>query len=269
MRTHYFKKTVALGVLFTIAALHIGQIAYAAKAPTVVVLFGDSTSLGDNIEYRRKYGKTYFWNGRTDRGVPTTRLSEILESSGRTNIVSNMGYGATPSGVGNLPTNQNSGLERIRKNLRKVRNDFRGKSYIALIMYGINDRANDIPASTTGYNSAELARIANDEGFTAVVSTILPCDTCSFSVNEINRSIVYWVNTRIQSGADTHFVNNHDSVRRLWNTGYVDPDGVHPTDEGYAAIAQSWFDLKLNELIPEDKTIDLNSILYLLLDSDD
>lgn len=231
------------------------------KRPSVVALFGDSTSTGFNQSFPSidRDG-----DARLNYGQPSTLLSTILNNASRTSLVPNVGYGGTASGpIQSRPTN--NGVGRINVDLAEAKAKFDGKHYYALIMYGTNDFNVGIPASTTGFNNGIMIDRANNLGFTAVVSTILPCDVCSNNVDTINNFILSTVNQRKGAGADVHFVDNHAVVRSGWNAGLSDPDGIHPTDQGYALIAQNWFDEKLRELIRVD-TVPIAPIITLLLD---
>lgn len=132
-------------------------------------------------------------------------------------------------------------------------------------MYGTIDFAFGIPVSTSGLNSGLMIQRANTNGYTAVVSSITPCEACPNNVVSVNSSIANEVQRQRNSGADAHFVDNYGAVRSGWNTTLSDPDRVHPTDAGYAVIAKVWFDSHLKKLIKQDNS-SIAAIASLLLE---
>ncbi len=251
--------------LLTLVSLVFGFLPSAEAAdPTVVALFGDSTSQGFNTNFQERG----FAMARLNHGQPSVQLTKLLNESNRPSVVPNLGWGGTSSGPAvftGLQGNVN-GVDRINSHLSDLRRDVPGKAYYALIMYGTNDFAFGIPASTTGFNNGLMIRSANANGYTALVSSIPPCDLCANNVVNINSSISREVQRQIDSGADAHFVDNHSVLRGGWNTALSDPDGVHPTDEGYKVIAQKWFDDKLEQLIKPELMHTLSPVISLLLD---
>ncbi len=244
-----------------------------AEDPNVVAVFGDSTSLGFNTNFPG--GGFRFGMGQLNFLPPSIELTKILNGSRRNSVVPNLGWGGTASGPAESRNNNNiNGVDRISGNLSDVKRDNPGKAYYVLIMYGVNDFNFGIPASTTGFNNRLMIDRANAQGFTALVSSIIPCDICGNSasfVNTVNSSIRSNVQQRINAGADAYFVDNFAAVRPLWNpalpNSYVDPDGIHPTDEGYAVIARNWFSSRLEQLIEQDP-LTITPIIGLLLDDD-
>jgi len=241
-----------------------------AKDPTIIALFGDSNSLGFNKSFENidRDG-----DERENYGEPSIRLSHLLNDSKRPSKVINASYGGSASGPSRvIPFNgRPNGLDRINADLSSVKSKFTGRAYYALIMYGINDLEARISPSTTGFNNKEMIRKANNLGFTVLVSTILPCDTCDtragqiYKVSQINSYIYKAFKESKALGSDVYFSDNHAAVRADWNNGLVDPDGVHPTNEGYEAIARNWFTSHLERLIEQDPN-DITPIINLLLD---
>lgn len=244
-------------------SLLVSSAAQSQQLPNVVALFGDSISVGYNSTFPvRGYVGARLYYGR-----PSIALTNILTESGRTSIVPNLGWSGTASGPSYNPglANTSNGLDRINSHLSQTRSAYDGKAYYVLIMYGTNDSNYDIPASVTGYNNGLLIDRANAQGFTALVSTIAPCDVCANNVDDINNRIRSNVLSKISSGADAHLVDNHAILRANWVSQYSDPDRLHPNNIGYDVIANNWFDSKLKSLIAKDR-IAISPIISLLLD---
>lgn len=239
----------------------IGEHAFAKdKLPSVIALFGDSTSSGFNQQFSTI---DYDGNARLNYGRPSTTLSKILNDSRRPSLVANVGYGSSPSGPFGDKRPANNGVDRINNDLAEVKALYDGRHYYALIMYGVNDYDDEIPASITGHNNAVMIWRANNLGFTAIVSTILPCDACAQDIDEVNNAIRGQVARAYRAGADVHYVDNYLALRPNWNL--LNDDGLHPTNEGYDLVAQNWFDSSLKKLIAAD-ALALEPIVDLVLD---
>ena len=245
--------------------------ANAERDPSVVALFGDSTTVGFNTNFDERFG-----DAQLNFGQPSIQLTQILNSSDRPSVVPNLGIGGSSSGPATAFTGfagEGNGVDRISEDLSDVITNNPGRDYYVLILYGTNDPARGIPSSVTGFNNGIMVQRANALGYTALVSSILPCDVCPNNVATINNAIINEVNSRIAGGADARFVNIHDAVRADWISLYVENDGIHPNNAGYAAIAQNWFDLQLRELITPESVLDavnsntpnISSIISLLL----
>ncbi len=172
-------------------------------------------------------------------------------------------------------TSTERGLERIESHLNRSRNDYEGNRYIALIMYGTNDRNANLSSTTTGFNVRDMIIKAKQRGFTPVVANLTPRD---------DQNVVPY-NTEIESrtkAENTAFVNLYD--RFVNHSGgfeaLIDQENasitnevirLHPNDNGYLVIAETWFDEQLKGLIPTvaiaaDNRIILTPVMSLLLD---
>lgn len=251
---------------------------------SVVVLFGDSITVGFNATFRDRDA-----SGATNRGCPTLYLTNILLNQAarsavepcstteydspiidanqelRNAIVVNWGEGGSST---------ERGLERIESHLNRSKADFIGSKYITLIMYGTNDRNADISSSTTGFNVRDMIRKAKSRGFTPIVSNLTPRD---------DQNVVSY-NTEIERRTKAENVAFVDIYSRFVNHsgGYqvlIDQETstiadeiirLHPNDNGYLIIAETWFDKQLKGLIPSvvlpaEGTNVMSPIIYLLL----
>lgn len=250
---------------------------------SVVTLFGDSITVGFNGDFQDRDG-----NGTTDRGCTTLYLTSMLLNQGprlddvscrtdihsspildsveesRNAIVVNWGEGGTTS---------ERGLSQISSVLDRVRLDHEGQQYIVLIMYGTNDPNEEISASTTGFNNREMIRRAKLKGFSIAVSNLTP---------RSDRSVIEY-NNQIRSVALSEGVNFIDMYSKFFNynpggfTTLIDLEinsltnevfRLHPNDQGYLVIAETWFDQALKDLIPvvEQDPIHMTQIISILLD---
>lgn len=231
----------------------------------VVTLFGDSVSVGYLTS--RNPG-TDFGNGRLSFGLPSTLLSNLLNSSGRPSVVANFGIGGSPSGPSGNPglVGGGNGVSRINSNLDYIKRRYAGSAYYLLIMYGTNDRAYGISPSTTGFNIGILIDRALSKGVTPVVSTIPPCSCRSQSEqNSVNNHIRSRTNTRISQGKRVYLVDNYAALLPQWAS--LNGDGIHPNAAGYRIIAQNWFGQALSNLIRPNR-VSIAPIINFLLDDD-
>ena len=144
--------------------------ASAERDPSVVVLFGDSTTIGFNTNFDERFG-----DARLNFGEPSIQLTQILNNADRPSVVPNLGIGGSSSGPATAFTGfvgEGNGVDRISEDLTDVIANIPGRDYYVLILYGINDPARGIPSSVTGFNNGIMLERANALGYTALVSTV-------------------------------------------------------------------------------------------------
>lgn len=255
------KLKIKLILLISLSLMSLSTHSQSSRDPSVIALFGDSITVGQNIGFTDRVA-----NGTTTRGAPTTELRDILNRNARPSIVTNWGIGGTSSGPG--PNGRsNSGISRIRSNLSTTMNTHNGKDYYVLIMYGTNDNNSGIAASTTGFNVREMIRLARLEGFTPIASTIPPiAPNPGFSVASYNISIRSAVNAQ-----SAPLVDNFSIFSGTGQTFFDLENGffLHPNDAGYQLIAQNWFDSALQDLIEPNASGAIAAIISLLLSDDE
>ncbi len=247
-------------------------------------MFGDSITVGFNKDFQDRNG-----NGTTNRGCTTLYLTNMLLNQGqrtegescrtdilnspildaneelRNAIVVNWGEGGTTS---------ERGLSQITSVLNNVKATHEGNQYIILIMYGTNDPNEEISAATTGFNNREIIRRAKLQGFSIGVSNLTP---------RSDRNVVEY-NNQIRAVALSESVSFVDMYSRFISyapggfTSLIDLETnslngeifrLHPNDQGYLLITETWFDQVLKSLIPVvvvDEPIDISPIMSLLLD---
>ena len=146
-----------------------------SELPSVIVLFGDSTTVGyipptDPDRYEVRAG-----NGTTTDGAPTEFLNELLNDGTpkRPAIVTNWGYGGSPTSAGpdEAPVN---GIDRLTTTLITASTTHSGSAYFILILYGSNDFASNIDPSTTRFNIERMISISRSRGFEPIIGGLLP-----------------------------------------------------------------------------------------------
>ncbi len=248
----------------TSVLLSLSNVAHAKQDPNLVVLFGDSISLGFNqasiFSQDNRSG-----DGALQFGVPSQYLDEILRDNNRKSLVANFGYGGSPSGpTFNESIGVGNGLQRITSDLSTAK-ELHGPSqrqYI-LILYGTNDMDYDIPASTTGMNIELMIDRSIAQGFIPIVGTIPPTDSAPLVNPQIRNAVARSQN----KGNEVYLVDHYIHLLPNWAT-LRDSDGLHPNNNGYLAIANYWFNNRLESLIPRDRLGNINGTLYLLLDDE-
>ena len=259
-KTTLHRIATALAVLLA-AQFGLANVSYAQNDDSIVVLFGDSLSNG----YNSLYNSDEIGAGRLNRGQPSIMLSAILNANNRPSKVANHGVGGSASGPSVNPNlYSNNGLDRINADLSKIRTTYPGSAYYALIIYGTNDHAYSIPPSTTGFNHKLMIDRADALGYTTLVGTIPEC-ICK-NVAFVNNEIKAAVSSRAGGSVNgVYLVDQYANTRSNWYTTYYD-DGIHPNNDGYMAMAQYWFDQRLESLIAAKVDVNIVPIISLLLD---
>lgn len=251
---------------------------------TVIALFGDSISAGENSNLT---GPLNVGGSVTHQGCPSVYLTGILlnqaprpntvncQTEGfsapvyngnderRNAIVANWGLGGSSSSRGAL---------RIRNNLTETRSQVVGRDYLVLIIYGTNDFNFGISTMTTRANMEAMINTARSAGvgYTPIIGLIPPRD--DRSVAGYNQQIVAAAQAR---GAQ---VVDHFAIFNSFPGGFtqvVDQElfgenliRLHPNDQGYLLLAETWFTQALQSRIPvvPDDNIVISPIISFLLD---
>ncbi|MBX2848092.1 MAG: SGNH/GDSL hydrolase family protein, partial [Acidiferrobacterales bacterium] len=206
---------MALAIVVSFSLTQYPSASFAAEDTSIVVLFGDSISLGWNFAYLAEHGEDRRGNARTMHGQPSIQLSALLNDSARKSIVLNDGWGGTasgPEGEDSQIYSFNNGVSRIANDLVQIKavypeSDF--KDYYVLIIYGTNDAAYGISPSTTGFNIQVIVNAAKAQGYTPVVGTIPPCNGCGFSVPLVNYYVEDAVNKTYSNTSPVYFADHY------------------------------------------------------------
>jgi len=134
----------------------------AAQTNSLVVLFGDSITVGFNSGRQINFPA-----GSTVIGGPREFLSDLLNDPNqfRDSTVVNWGEGGTTS---------TRGVQRISINLGLSRQANPAERFFVLIMYGTNDLGQGISEGTTAFNNGQMIRSARLSGYVPIVGTITP-----------------------------------------------------------------------------------------------
>lgn len=237
-----------------------------ANETNMIVLFGDSITFGDNNNFNGPASEGV-GSGRTGNDglspplPPSDKLDALLDEEFRESIVINWGVGGTST---------ESGTSRILSNLNSSLNDHTANNRYILILYGTNDFAFGLSPSTTGFNIRLMIDRARSLGFIPVIGTLTPRD--DRNVSNYNSTIVANANARGAPVVDhySRFLQDGNGgldlldLELFFNGNLI---RLHPTDEGYDVIAQTWFDQYLsNELVEVPPTLTVAPIIQLLLD---
>lgn len=279
------KHNISTKSLLLICLVIYGGSSSAETLPTVIALFGDSTTVGyvpggDKLE-RRGEGA-----GSTNVGIPEKHLTEILNEGvlKRHAIVANWGYGRSTTGSPpepgedeppppNLPGN---GLSRIDSVLATTKATHAGSAYLVLIIYGTNDFSSGIGPSATGFNIEQMIVKARNQGFEPIIGTTLPrSDRRPDQIANLNKSIASAASERGAFLVDQHavFGASPSTYRPLMVQEISNINGnhiyLHPSREGYRRMAQKWLDARLADIITPKASVDITGAISLLLLSDE
>jgi lysophospholipase L1-like esterase len=205
------------------ALLLVAAPAWSQGAPTRYVAFGDSITSGVGDD-----------PGNPNPGYPP-RLEQLLRDAGRESAVLNRGVGGerTPEG-----------LARIDQVLAAEGGD------VLLLMEGSNDISREIGVETTLFNLAEMARRAQQAGYSVVHATTIPrhprarVDPENLLNQQLNERLRDLAGNRGRQVAD-HF-QVFGTTTDVFNRFYLDDptDFVgHPTAAGYDIMARTFLEV--------------------------
>lgn len=239
--------------------------AYAATASnTLIVLFGDSITVGFNSGRQVRNG-----DGSITLSGPRQFLSDILNNPDaprpktiRPSTVANWGEGGT---------NTMRGLQRIDSNLQTARAAFPGDRCIVLLMYGTNDFGFGLNTSTTLFNTRQMIRRIRSNGCTPVVGNLTP--RSDRNLRPLSAAIGSVVNQEGAILVDQFTDFNQRALSRFFEEERSSITGrlirLHPNDTGYRVIAGNWFNRALRSLIaPVELPLVITPITSLLLDEE-
>ena len=259
---------------------------------TVIALFGDSITVGENLSLNTRPIPA----GATDhQGCPSVYLTGILlnqrarptnvncstsdklapiydgNNEVRNAIVANWGIGGSSSG---------RGARRIRADLADTKAQLVGNNYIVLIMYGTNDRNFGISTVTSRDNISSMITTARSSslGFTPIIGAVTPRDDRTgpgpSGIRALNNQIRSIASQRNAPYVDhfTSFINFPGTFEGVLDQEQFSsgPIRLHPNDQGYLLIAETWFEQQLKNRIPVVSVGNPNiaPIVSLLLDED-
>jgi lysophospholipase L1-like esterase len=239
-----------------------------AADPSVVVLFGDSITVGYNLE---ENFTTVSGLGMTVSELPASRplveTDALLNSAHkkRPSIVVNWGVGGSSS---------ESGVSRISSSLSETHSKHAGSNYYVLILYGTNDPGYGLSSSTTAFNVRQMINKTRAAGsnFIPVVANLTPRSDYAVEVqNSRIESEVALDNTPLVRlyEAFVNYSGGYTQLLGLENSYLTNqPIWLHPNVTGYQVIAQTWFDQALKDLIEPDPISITGALLLLLLDDE-
>jgi lysophospholipase L1-like esterase len=191
---------------------------------TRFMAFGDSLTEGK----LRPFGTEFLIDGGP-HSYPSTLLRLLTERyAGQSVTVVNEGFGGETV------------VKSFERFLRAIADH---RPEVLLLMHGVNDLigegGEDAKILRTADSLDELTEIALDRGLTVFVATLPPFGQGKASCQEC----VAPLNDRIRAMAAARRAVLVD-VFAAWGSqpGLMGPDGIHPTEAGYEAIAKAFFE---------------------------
>jgi lysophospholipase L1-like esterase len=118
------------------------------------------------------------------------------------------------------------------------------KPNIVLLHIGTNNLYQGLPQGVTGQLGALIDQITTDvPDALVVVAEITPLGSATNGVQAYNAAIPAIVQQRVAAGKHLLLVNMASAFAAAnANVSALLADGVHPNDQGYAIMAQTWYD---------------------------
>ena len=183
-----------------------------------IIAFGDSITAGTGSDFG---------------GYPS-RLQQIIEATGKPCTIYNLG-------ISGEKTYQ--GVNRIDTVLDSIPAD------VILIMEGTNDIRSGHPWQTTQLNLQLMIDKAKARGVTPILATLTPSNQDNSEVLIPTR----W-NPMIKELAKQNaitLVDQYSAVKAVWPS--LNNDGIHPNDNGYLYLAETWDDTVGEMISPTGK----------------
>lgn len=224
---------------------------------SLVVIFGDSITQGYNSN-NPVQPINPMDRSRVDYALPDRLLTNMLAESCRDNLVENWGWGGSSS---------LNGATRIRGNLDTSKAEYsEAEGYVErfiLIFYGTNDLNYKISNADTRTYIEFMIEQAKIKGFKPVVATLIKRLDQPGKVETRNEFIKAAAQAEPAPVIDLYSVFDNDP---RGYAGLIDPDLIHPNDQGLELIAQQWFNYLETQTEPKCNNLIISPILYLLLD---
>lgn len=118
--------------------------------------------------------------------------------------------------------------------------------HIILLHIGTNDMFQNPNGAALRLGTLMDNIIARAPKALLVVSNIIPFPAASNPVSQYNAAIPFVVEQRRMQGKNVVFVDQYNGFSA------VQPDGVHPTAQGYARMGQVWFNAIFDYLVDLD-----------------
>ena len=115
---------------------------------------------------------------------------------------------------------------------------------IVLLHIGTNNLYQGLPQGVTGQLGDLIDQVINDApNALIVVAQITPLGSATNGVQAYNAAIPAIVQQRVDAGKHLLLVNMSAAFSAANNNvSALLADGVHPNDQGYAVMAQTWYD---------------------------
>ncbi len=198
-----------------------------------ILCFGDSITLGAT--------------SRILDGLTSLAIVEGYVSKLRRRLTREYGAGIELINSGFPAEDTSDGLRRLDRELHRFRPD------LVLLLEGVIDVNNPYPnLNEARDNLSKMMKMVLREGTACIIGTYIPLNKQGFRVRgignvaELNRVI------RVEANKQSVPVADHEEASEL-NMSLQGPDGLHPNDDGYRLMADTWFQAIL-DLVAELET---------------
>ncbi len=201
MATRRRFKTINSQILALIYCCSISICFTASANGANIIAFGDSITRG---------------YGSNSGGYPA-KLSDLLNNNGKPSIVANYGKDSEST---------YEGLQRFDSVLGTF------AANLILIQEGTNDIHDGFSVQTTQWNLQGMIDKAKAAGVTPLLSTLTPETS---AVPDVWNPMI----SALASSNGITLVDNYAATAPSW--GAISGDNVHPNDEGYQIMANTWY----------------------------
>jgi lysophospholipase L1-like esterase len=198
-----------------------------------ILCFGDSITSGAT--------------SRTLDGLTSLAIVEGYVSKLRRRLTREYGGGFELINSGASAEDTSDGLRRLDSELHRYRPD------LVLLLEGVIDVNNPYPnLNQARDNLSKMMKMTLREGAACIIGTYVPLNKQGFrvrgakNVTELNRVI------RVEAAKQSVSVADHEEASEQ-NMSLQGPDGLHPNDDGYRLMADTWFQAIL-DLVAEMET---------------
>jgi len=190
---------------------------------------------------------TYGLTSRTLDGMTSLATVEGYVSKLRRRLIQEYGAGIELINSGAPAEDTSDGLRRLDGELHRYRPD------LVLLLEGVIDVNNPYPELDQARdNLSKMMKMTLREGAACIIGTYIPLNKQGFRVRGANNVTELNGVIRIEAAKQSVPVADHEEASEQ-NMSLQGPDGLHPNDDGYRLMADTWFQAIL-DLVAELET---------------